>query len=90
MDIDAAFETQPNSPASVQAIPGDNVRMEIADLRRSVASNAREIRKNRSGIQRSKEKARIAGAVNAYMKKTPRKSVYSFKSTPRASSRRRY
>lgn len=89
MDVAGAFETPPASPTP----RGDFTMSEIASIKRAVASNAREIRKNRSGIQRSKDNARIAGAVNAYMKKAPRSSnkrAYSFKSTPRASSRRRY
>ena len=89
MNVDAAFETPPPSPTVAGGeVEMQQVERQLVSIKRAVASNAREIRKNRSGIQRSKDNARIASAVNAYLKKTPSKRSYSFK--PSRTVRRRY
>jgi len=81
MDTDSAvaraFETQPNTPARVQATPGDDVRMEIIDLRRSVESNTRQLRNLRPDFTTIPDRSARVG-----MRTTPRNPTtrsYNFK-----------
>lgn len=91
MDTDSAvarvFETLPNTPARVPATPatpGDDVHMEIRDLRRSVESNTRQLRNLRPDFKSIPDRDSRVG-----MRKTPRNPSnrsYNFK---RASPRNR-
>lgn len=79
-DVARAFETLPNTPARVPATPatpGDDVRMEIIDLRRSVESNTRQIRNLRPDFTTIPDRSSRVG-----MRTTPRNPTtrsYNFK-----------
>jgi len=86
MDTDSAvaraFETQPNTPARVQATPGDDVHMELADLRRDVASNTRQIRRNAMDVVRQGRGSAPRKTPAPRTTPAPRKRSYTFKPKP--------
>jgi len=83
-DVARAFETQPNTPARVQATPGDDVHMELADLRRDVASNTRQIRRNAMDVIRQGRGSQTRSTPRPPPRASPapRKRSYTFKPKP--------